>query len=432
MCISSGDKRSPDFFPARTTTTSNTITTQHEDTLPPRNMKYIGWCFFLIAECYILQLHHNFAVYNNTNNNIKSSSRRSSSHKEILNTPVVAGTEQEEIDTNTIYSLFEQELIHQGIQLRGQSSNSNNRHDITSSSSSSSNTTTGTIVPKQRPQPDGTFNGYPIYNFQQDEQSQSNVLYSQYHCMGESWDQPILKKQHTLYYEQSWMHRSCKFELLCYHTSTQEYAIFLNPDKHTPVAGTTTTMTTTTATPAATVAATTPATPVAIVSAASSSSLHIQKLVGKQQYQQQNEHDKEMKRRHEKIYDYYTTRKDNNNTTMTNDKLSMEKVLEYAKKKMLIQKKILQMKNDNIDNNKNLHEKTVKENDNIDNEEQKILALLDLEEKPLIKVYKTPSYFDDTSTIYQNGTVIVDSNGYTTIDQYWNGPKINMAIPVIV
>ena len=161
--------------------------------------------------------------------------------------------------------------------------------------------------------------------------------------MGESWDQPILKKQHNLYYEQSWMHRSCKFQLLCYDTSTQEYAIFLNPDKHTPVAGTTTTMTTTTtpATPATTVATTTPATPVAIVSAASSSSLHIQKLVGKQQYQQQNEHVKEMKRRHEKIYDYYTTRKDNNNTTMTNDKLSMEKVLEYAKKKMLIQKKIL-------------------------------------------------------------------------------------------
>ena len=326
MRISSGDKRSPDFFPAKTTTTSNTITTQHEDTLPPRNMKYIGWCSFLIAECYILQLFHNFAVYNNTNNNIKSSSRRSSSHKEILNTPVVAGTEQEETDTNTIYSLFEQELIHQGIQLRGQSSNSNNRHDITSSSSSSSNTTTGTIVLKQRPQPDGTFNGYPIYNFQQDEQSQSNVLYSQYHCMGESWDQPILKKQHNLYYEQSWMHRSCKFELLCYHTSTQEYAIFLNPDKHTPVAGTTTTMTTTTtpATPATTVATTTPATPVAIVSAASSSSLHIQKLVGKQQYQQQNEHVKEMKRRHEKIYDYYTTRKDNNNTTMTNNACRMK------------------------------------------------------------------------------------------------------------
>ena len=90
------------------------------------------------------------------------------------------------------------------------------------------------------------------------------------------------------------------------------------------------------------------------------------------------------------------------------------------------------MKNDNIDDNKKLHEKTVKENDNIDNEEQKILALLDLEEKPLIKVYKTPSYFDDTSTIYRDGTVIVDSNGDTTIDQYWNGPKINMAIPVIV
>ena len=48
---------------------------------------------------------------------------------------------------------------------------------------------------------------------------------------------------------------------------------------------------------------------------------------------------------------------------------------------------------------------------------------MDLEEKPLIKVYKTPSYFDDTSTIYRDGTVIVDSNGDTTIDQYWNGPK---------
>jgi hypothetical protein len=123
----------------------------------------------------------------------------------------------------------------------------------------------------QRGNPDGTFNGYPIYKLghkqhrqqeqeqeqqrQQEQQQQEpsgnnnknknndntnntndllslEELYSQFHCVGETWHDTEYHKRSRTHHEQSWMYRSCRFQVLCYDTSTQEYVIYLDPEKH--------------------------------------------------------------------------------------------------------------------------------------------------------------------------------------------------------
>ena len=98
---------------------------------------------------------------------------------------------------------------------------------------------------------DGTFNGYPIYKLkhqptkqqqqQQQQQPGSNnnnkinameELYSQFQCVGETWQDAERHKRSNTYHEQSWMFRSCRFQVMCYDTSTQDYVIYLDPEKH--------------------------------------------------------------------------------------------------------------------------------------------------------------------------------------------------------
>lgn len=89
---------------------------------------------------------------------------------------------------------------------------------------------------------DGTFNGYPIYKLRHEGpphdplEGAPNInmdeLHSQFHCVGETWHDAEYHRRSRTDHEQSWMYRSCRFQVFCYDTSTQEYAIYLDPEKH--------------------------------------------------------------------------------------------------------------------------------------------------------------------------------------------------------
>jgi len=92
---------------------------------------------------------------------------------------------------------------------------------------------------------DGTFNGYPIYKLRRDAPKSElwdgasnnnninlNELYSQFHCVGETWHNAEHHRRTRTNHEQSWMYRSCRFQVFCYDTAVQEYAIYLDPEKH--------------------------------------------------------------------------------------------------------------------------------------------------------------------------------------------------------
>ena len=79
------------------------------------------------------------------------------------------------------------------------------------------------------PPSDGTFNGYPIYKQQQtDASSSNNNVYSQLHCVGETWHPPQYWKRQQTFLDVSWQHRSCHFQYFCYDVEEKEFVLYLN------------------------------------------------------------------------------------------------------------------------------------------------------------------------------------------------------------
>jgi hypothetical protein len=108
----------------------------------------------------------------------------------------------------------------------------------TSSSSSSSSA-------KNRV-PDGTFNGYPIYYHQvavnESESSSSSSIYSQVHCVGETYPPipedfvPVNKRKRNrkaqMDADWTWTRRSCQFSFFCFDLETREFQIYQDPKEH--------------------------------------------------------------------------------------------------------------------------------------------------------------------------------------------------------
>ena len=96
------------------------------------------------------------------------------------------------------------------------------------------NITTATNTHKgPPPTPDGTFNGYPIYY-------QSNIqdpIYSQMHCVGDTYDDPTYWKRKKKNVDLSWQSRSCHLEFFCYDVDSKEYVVFFNPEEKSTMAG---------------------------------------------------------------------------------------------------------------------------------------------------------------------------------------------------
>jgi hypothetical protein len=64
------------------------------------------------------------------------------------------------------------------------------------------------------PQADGTFNGYPVYY------KEKQGVHTAPHCVGENYQKG-----------KAWMHRSCKFNFICFDTSTKDYVVFQSPEE---------------------------------------------------------------------------------------------------------------------------------------------------------------------------------------------------------
>jgi hypothetical protein len=70
--------------------------------------------------------------------------------------------------------------------------------------------------PRRRKQPDGIFNGVPVYF--QDVTNQTTKPYSVLNCAGEN------------YQKENWKHRSCHFRFLCLNMDTKEYSVYQRPE----------------------------------------------------------------------------------------------------------------------------------------------------------------------------------------------------------
>jgi hypothetical protein len=66
--------------------------------------------------------------------------------------------------------------------------------------------------------PDGTLNGHPVYYV---SNTSSSSWHSASHCVGENYQA-----------ENSWMHRSCHYSLLCLDLEQQDFVVFEAPDEH--------------------------------------------------------------------------------------------------------------------------------------------------------------------------------------------------------
>ena len=228
---------------SKRTTNSKTKqkTTQQQRQHPHvASCKCVFWTLILLTQGWIIKLYHDAARSNRDG------------METTLRNPTSSSSSQ---SSSSLYTLFERELIHQGIDLFGQ------QHQ----------------QPPPSPVAAGRFNGYPIYNFAPPEQDSPNEqteqeLYSQYQCVGETWESTQWHRTTGSRIEQAWIHRSCAFQYFCYDTSTEAYTIFLNPQQHTPV------------TPPA--AATTGDDDAAAVASGSSSVIHT--LLQQQQQQDKN------------------------------------------------------------------------------------------------------------------------------------------------
>ncbi len=162
----------------------------------PSTGSIVFWFFFLVFQCYLIWVYHtiNFTDF--------ATSESTSSNQ----------------NRNDIRQEFE----------------------VGRKSSQTSERKSETPKTRNPSQADGTFNGYPIYKFRHKKETQPDDgfdismddLYSQFHCVGETWHDADFHKRSKTHHEQSWMFRSCRFQVFCYDTSTQEYAIYLDPEKH--------------------------------------------------------------------------------------------------------------------------------------------------------------------------------------------------------
>eukprot|EP00980_Cylindrotheca_fusiformis_P020104 scaffold7176_cov134-Cylindrotheca_fusiformis.AAC.1 len=78
---------------------------------------------------------------------------------------------------------------------------------------------------KKNANPEGTFNGYPIYFEDVSDQS----LASQVHCIGESYEKKKLIRRIAKRIDVSWQHRSCHFHFFCYDLEAKEYVLYQSP-----------------------------------------------------------------------------------------------------------------------------------------------------------------------------------------------------------
>ena len=179
-------------------------------------LKIISWFLFGLAQCILIKKYHDAAYKGNIS---------------------VDNTHSHTTTTQSVSKQFEQELILQGIGgiggiggIRNKNMNNHNRKSSSSSSSKSESSESSTNQQEEQqkqkqektlPEPDGIFNGYPIYKFpprtknkKYDENknknknnkknesfenneydNNNNELYSQFHCVGETWESPILHKR---------------------------------------------------------------------------------------------------------------------------------------------------------------------------------------------------------------------------------------------
>lgn len=285
-------------------------------------LRICGWLLFVFAQCCLLKMYHDVAYMQSTstNGNVDGDGEGFSSTS----------------SNSDLYTQFERELVLQGI--LGVTTKEKDNHVFE---------TTKTIEEEARhkqqqrpslPRADGIFNGYPIYKFQNSSSDELlPLLYSQFHCVGETWEPPIKHRKSKTYLEQSWMHRSCQFQLLCYDTSTQEYVIYLDPDVHHPF----------------------------------------------------SEHNNNTQ----------TNTTESDDTKSQSQSPLIHKLLKKQKKQKTKEKDdaIIQKKLDGGDDTYNYN----------------------------FSQFKKPSYFDDTSTVYRNNTVIVDAKGeITAADTHWNHGEI--------
>ena len=99
------------------------------------------------------------------------------------------------------------------------------------SSSSTTSSLDGPSRPRRPPpprEPDGYLNGYPIHyhNLEQEEQEE---MWSQMHCIGESFGEPFHWHRKKTYLDLNWMTRSCRFQFLCVDTLQNDFVVFFPP-----------------------------------------------------------------------------------------------------------------------------------------------------------------------------------------------------------
>ena len=92
----------------------------------------------------------------------------------------------------------------------------------------SSNTNGGKREENSSPASEGSFNGYPISYYKTDDNNNEQI-FTQVHCIGESYQPDFFLQTERETYDVSWQHRSCQFQFFCYDMDVQKYVIFQNP-----------------------------------------------------------------------------------------------------------------------------------------------------------------------------------------------------------
>jgi hypothetical protein len=209
---------------------SNAMKSHNGQSRMPSARSIVFWSLYVVVQCYLLLMYHEAAIaqYGSENNSNSNSNRNRNSNRN-------SNSNSSNNDDSGGNSMHGFELPLQGIQKKL----GGNRTKKRSTS---------------QEKPDGTFNGYPIYklnNKQQQKNSDNNnnnnennennnnnnddlmeELYSQFHCVGETWHDADYHRRSKTHHEQSWMYRSCRFQVLCFDTSTQDYVVYLDPEKH--------------------------------------------------------------------------------------------------------------------------------------------------------------------------------------------------------
>jgi hypothetical protein len=122
-------------------------------------------------------------------------------------------------------------------QRRQQHYTTNKKQRATENSTQSTGTPPRQKPPSSTTKPDGFLNGYPIYYHdlessslkQQQQQQQQQYIWSQMHCIGETFADPVFWKRKRQYQNLNWMSRSCHFQFLCLDTRYNDFVVFFPP-----------------------------------------------------------------------------------------------------------------------------------------------------------------------------------------------------------